>query len=449
MQSMTRPRIRLIGEVCIDVFLHRLPEYRRIRLGGIIHAARTLWALGIDYDLFYLSPQYLKNHIHLQAATYGAQEIKAIGVVEGSPNVMLVSYPKEVGPQGYEMLLNDSHECIYDQKVLSSIQNNDSVSDIVVFNTGFGLTEILSAIAKSKAAIHIDIGHNLGDINTLSNLGRLFQTIMVSTSSHNFLYQYGGSVFALRDSMLSHYCEYLLFKENRGGSRFFSSKEPAATILVGSQTRAISHSVGVGDCFDVAYIALRHKYPHTAALTYASWIAAEYASTVNLSHFKKACDRVMSISPEDIIKIEGVSLPWENRQSFNIYIAGPDFDYIDTSPIEFIAECLRYHNFVPRLPVREYGQVDPDDPKQIRNQIFSADMKLMTECKMLIAVLLNNDAGTLIEIGLAVGIGMPVIVYDPYRISNNLMLNQLPCLITSNPDDVIVKLFETLSKVKI
>ena len=64
----------------------------------------------------------------------------------------------------------------------------------------------------------------------------------------------------------------------------------------------------------------------------------------------------------------------------------------------------------------------------------------------MLAVLLYNDPGTLIEIGIAVERGMPVLVYDPYGQADNLMLTQLPQVITVDLDAVITATFEQASK---
>ena len=65
---------------------------------------------------------------------------------------------------------------------------------------------------------------------------------------------------------------------------------------------------------------------------------------------------------------------------------------------------------------------------------------------MLIAVLLYNDPGTLIEIGLAAQRGIPTLVYDPKKIADNCMLTELPTLVSSDLDEIIAKVFTEYSK---
>ena len=84
--------------------------------------------------------------------------------------------------------------------------------------------------------------------------------------------------------------------------------------------------------------------------------------------------------------------------------------------------------------------------KKERLGLFCADMALLGECNMLVAVLLYNDPGTLIEIGLAAQRGIPTLVYDPNKIADNCMLTELPTLVSSDMDEIIAKVFTEYSK---
>ena len=175
----------------------------------------------------------------------------------------------------------------------------------------------------------------------------------------------------------------------------------------------MQHSVGVGDCFNAIYVYSRHNMDERTALSYASCVAAEYACTTYPDDFKNAAQATLKIPADEIVKLKGVSLPWENRPKCHIYIAAPDFDYIDRRPLEKVLKCLEYHNFTPRRPVIEYGLMGIDADFERKQMLCEADVKLMDECKIMLAVLLSDDPGTLIEIGMGVERKMPVIVYDP------------------------------------
>ena len=84
--------------------------------------------------------------------------------------------------------------------------------------------------------------------------------------------------------------------------------------------------------------------------------------------------------------------------------------------------------------------------KAERIGLYSADMTLLSKCNMLIAVLLYNDPGTLIEIGMAVQKGMPTLVYDPKGIADNCMLTECPTFVSSDLDAIMAKVFIEYSK---
>ena len=126
--------------------------------------------------------------------------------------------------------------------------------------------------------------------------------------------------------------------------------------------------------------------------------------------------------------------------------AAPDFDFVDTKPIDFICQALEYHNFTPRRPIKENGQMSKEAGKVERQKLFQSDMALIDSCQMMLVVLLYNDPGTLIEIGVAAEKGMPVLVYDPYSIAENCMLTEIPNVVSTSADQIISELFKYASK---
>lgn len=161
---------------------------------------------------------------------------------------------------------------------------------------------------------------------------------------------------------------------------------------------------------------------------------------------KDDMQRSLAIPRAEILAMKGNCLSWDDRNSINIYLAGPDFDYIDKTELDHLVECLQYHNFSVRLPIRENGQATIENTRADKRRLFNADMKMMGECSLLIAVMLFNDQGTLVEIGVAKERGMPVIVYDPRHIVDNLFLEMLPNVITSTPNETIEAVFSIFGR---
>jgi len=438
-----KPKICLVGQVVTDV-LH-LKDGPVPRLGGIFHAAKALSALGCDFEIAYVAPKYLDHEIASYAGQLGAAKVIKIGDVEGCPNVLLVGEPTEVGSRDYEFLLDRQHRCYLNLKAFENRLREKSFSDVIVFPGGFALKKILLALKNLTARIHVDANFEPKNFKVFEALGRPLQTLILSTSSDTFLKVFKGDCARIRRAGLK-IAQSFLLKENRGGSRYFR-RGSATPILVPAFPRKIIHSVGVGDCYNSVFAYLSRSMPQRASLIYASLIAGEYASVLSQPLFKNAVERTMKIVPSEVTKLQGVSLPWELRRKVHIYIAAPDFKSADLSQIERVVSCLEYHNFVPRRPVVENGEITSQSSAKERCTAASADIRLLEECQILLAIPIFDDPGTYIEMGLALQKGIPVIVYTPNRITDNLLTYELPTLVSSDLDEVISELFKQAAKI--
>ncbi len=153
----------------------------------------------------------------------------------------------------------------------------------------------------------------------------------------------------------------------------------------------------------------------------------------------------LSVPKEQLGQLRSVALPWEDRRAHNVYIAAPDFDYLDRTEIERLVSALRYHNFTPRRPIQENGQASPDATTAQKRQMCYADIALLKECSLVVAVLLNDDQGTLVEVGYALGRDIPVVVYDPYELTDNLMLAHAPEAVSPHLDEVVGAIFRIIA----
>jgi nucleoside 2-deoxyribosyltransferase len=434
--------ICIIGEVCIDFTLTDPGSENKLRFGGVVHAARALCALKTQFDLLYLSPDYLDAQIKQYVMAFDANRVTKIGSVLGAPNVMFINEPKEAGSQGYEFLLREEQTFVFDFDLLAKRLLETDFSDIMIFPGAYHLPEILKLLNNSKAKIHIDLANFQGDIDDLKQLDKKFETIFLSAPSFFFDKFFESSIDVLIDRLTKTYADSVILKENRGGSRYFNNLGECVS-KTGAQLRSTTHSVGVGDCYDVAYIS-NYDQGVQFAMNCASWIAADYATTTFPDDFIELAHQTLLLNPKELLALDTLTIPWEIRPKLNIYIAAPDFENSDKFIIDDIVNCLKYHNFSPRLPIRENGLVNECDSINKKEQIFEADMKLINSCNLLLAILTWNDPGTLIEIGLAKGQKKPVLVYDPYKQASNLMLTQIPDFISSDKEKIITKMFELL-----
>lgn len=436
--------ICLVGDILIDVTLQNKDTPLKMRLGGIMHSARALWAMDAEYTVAYFAPKYLVKQIESFMSTLGNPILIYLGEVVTSPYIILINEVKEIGNQGYELLLRENIEIDYNEL---NLQKLDLYSDVIIISGNFDLKKVLISLNRD-CNINIDFANNIDDFVAIEREGFRFEKIFISTSSNYFMEYYTNGDFKIENffQRFKNFTNKIILKENRGGSRAFDfvSNE---FILVSSQTQPIVHSVGVGDVYNVVSVCKNKTVNFEESLNYASWVATEYALTTFPNDFKLMTERIIKMSGQQLIETKGIQLPWENRKKINVYIAAPDFDFVDTSEIDLLCENLSYHNFSPRRPVRENGQMSTDDSEIQKREFFNKDMQLLDECHIVIAVLLYNDPGTLIEIGVAAERKIPTFVYDPKNIAQNCMLTQIPNLVSSDLDEIISEVFSSASKI--
>ncbi|MFH1042597.1 MAG: nucleoside 2-deoxyribosyltransferase [bacterium] len=409
-----------------------------MRLGGIMHAVRALYALGIDYDVLFNAPAYLDGSIEMFLKKHNCINRVKIGDVTGAPNIITIDEIKEIGCQHYDLILRDEYKINY----LNNFEayNFTSITDLLLIVGQSNFQHIIpniNKIANCGKKIHIDLSNDVENIEVFKSINFKFDTIFISTSSTFFnksFVDYNQFV-----QLFNNLTENLVLKENRGGSRVydFSTKQE---IKIPSQSHTITHSVGVGDVFDIASICC--EYLVELKYRFASIVASEYSRTTYIDNFSRAIRTIKNFDEKIINAHVGISLPWEKRSEIHIYLAAPDFSYVDTQIIDFVYNSLKYHNFNPHRPIKENGEINNQSSEIDKLTIFDKDLDLINKCNLLLAVLIFNDPGTLIEIGYAKALNKSVIVYDPNNIAQNNMLKFLPDLVSVDFDEIITKIFE-------
>lgn len=431
-------KLVIIGEVLVDVVLGSQSEHHKMRLGGISHAALAAWAAGIEYEAYYICPPYLQTEVEKYFKIHGCLHSEQIGSILGSPGVILIGEPKEIGDQQYSLLMSDT--------ITSQLEKYPSItgnSNVLIFPGDYDLCALISNLASNLDArsvkLSIDIANGIDCISKLNEViacGKHIDIVFNSTSHHvadaedNLL---SWARDRLEDGSISRY----ILKENRGGGRLLSSE---SNITYPFFPESITHSVGVGDAFDTFFLGISGE-TEQIRLRRASLLASRYAVTNFPDDFRNNTRAVLkNITKYD--RIEGIRVSFEEREFFKIYVAAPDFDWMDTSYIRELERSLKYHNFTPLLPIKINGQIDDFGDLAKVSEVFSKDIELIHESSIVIAVNLDNDPGTLIEIGYASGIGKPVIVYDPLKMARNPMLTELPILVTDDLERVIGEVFK-------
>ena len=429
--------ICLVGDILTDVTLATAINPLKMRLGGIVHAARALWAMDVEYAVAYFAPAYMDSHIEMFLKEHDCKAIIKLGNVTNCPYTMLIQEVKEIGNQGYEFLYHDDIDIDYD---LTSIKELNGFDELLFISGNYDMNKVLKLV-EDDIKIHCDVANNVDNIEGLPQ-NRILETLFISTSSNIFRNLY--SDFDSFCNLLKPHAKRIVLKENRGGSRVYDTTL-GEVYQIPSQTSPITHSVGVGGVYDVVSLAAPFDN-YQEQLFFASWASMEYALTTFPVDFKNSIRTLLKTPIKDLMSQGGCFLPWEVRERCQVYIAAPDFNFVDTKQIEILCDSLNYHHFVARRPIKENGQMTEGADKKERVGLFCADMSLLSECNMLIAVLLYNDPGTLIEIGLAAQRGLPTLVYDPNKIAENCMLTELPTLVSSDLDEIIAKVFTEYSK---
>jgi nucleoside 2-deoxyribosyltransferase len=405
----------LVGEIFVDFTLTEPGKENKLRLGGVAHAARGFWALDVPYSAAVILPHYLEEIARKYFKAFGCADFHVLGEVMGAPNVTIIRDATEVADQEYDTLLREEKTVELSGLDLS----NEAFEDILVFPGSFDLVEVCKSL-PSTSRLHLDVAYDVDTPDVLAKLPQAVETILISTSSPLFKSIAESSLQGLAKSFEACAPVALILKENRGGARMFLAKNMMTEALP-AQLGATVNSVGVGDVFAATYLAnLNHGC--IEAGWRATYAAAAYSQTTFPDLFKTYVRRDLNLTLEEMQGLGGVLLPWEKRREYPIYLAAPDLSYGDRRAIDKAIASLTYHNFFVHRPVVENGELPSGSNPTAVQDTFQADYDLLKQCALLFAVPTARDPGTLVEIGLAIEAGVPVVVYDPAGENANTMV---------------------------
>ena len=440
---MRKQSVLIIGEVFVDTHLDIVQNGDPlVRLGGIFHSARALSALGIDYSLAYYSPDYLEDDIKYWSSQLGARGHYRLGQINHAPNVMLISESTESGFQGYCNILR-KQTSYSDIASLEDIMERTQPSDVLLFPGRYDVIKLLDILNRYDVNLHIDIGYD--SVVILESMGKqCAKTVFLSTSSDVFLQKCGGTHSGLLKQLSNFNVKKLLLKENRGGSICFDLLNDAF-YEAPSYCVPTVHSVGVGDVYDAAFISFVKENSIEKRMRFAALCASRYAETMDYDSFMSRV-KVIQQNFDELSMLQGERLSWEERKKISIYLAAPDFPSVDTSWLDSLYASLKYHNFSPRRPIKENGLVNADADEGSEFEIFIKDLQLLDKCDLLIAVLLNNDPGTLVELGMFKQAKKPTIIFDPYHYCANMFVRHTPDELCHSLSEVINAVFSIMGR---
>ncbi len=405
----------LIGEVFVDFTVTAPGTKNKLRLGGVAHAARGFWALGTPFTAALILPEYLVDSTRAYFKALGCIDFHVLGAVSGAPNLTVIFDPAEVADQEYETLLRDEKTLRLSTTRVGDLEEGD----ILLFPGTYGLEEACSLLPQA-ARLHLDVAYDVAHPADIARLPQAVETILISTSSELFRSIQGDGIVGLLKAFSNSNPSTVILKENRGGSRLISASTGEVEALP-AQLGTTVNSVGVGDVFAAAYLVHLGKGSAEAGWR-ATYASAAYSQTTYPDLFRKYVQRDLKLSLDEMRDLWGTFLPWERRQDSSIYLAAPDFAAAERATIDRALASLQYHNFRVRRPVVENGELPPGSDAATLQKIYKADYDLLKQCQLVFAVPTDRDPGTLVEIGLAIEAGIPVVVFDPAGENANTMV---------------------------
>lgn len=434
--------VLIIGEVFVDTHLDIVQCGTPVtRLGGIFHAARAFSAIGTHYALAYYAPDYLDADINRFSLELNSSGCYKIGRIDAAPNVMLIHDSPEAGDQGYINILKE--QAVYrDIGSVAEIIDCVQPTDVLLFPGRYGAERVMNVLNRYCGKLHIDVHYDSEPFLRLT--ARTIDTLFLSTSSSLFHNECCGTLQGVIEHFAGYDVSCFLLKENRGGavSYFPKAGEYAESPAYYAQTE---HSVGVGDVYDSFYLCDLVNESNEEKMRFAAQCASRYAETLDYEVFKENV-KLINDNFDDFKELEGIRLPWLERKSINIYLAAPDFPDVDTSLLDKLYKDLIYHNFSPRRPIKENGLSRPNISRVEEWELYQKDVLLLDECSLLIAVLLCNDPGTFVELGMFKQAGKPTILFDPYNICSNMFAKNTPDYICNSLSEVINTVFLCLGE---
>ncbi|MHC9512094.1 nucleoside 2-deoxyribosyltransferase [Kangiella sp. M94] len=438
---MTTQPVLIVGELIVDYTLPQNGAMSKLRLGGVCHAARGLWAADIEYSVAVVCPQYLLEEAKRYLSEIRCKDFIWLGDVVGAPNVVLIGDVREVSQQGYEDLMRDTKEV----KLHRPLPSLKDYKKVLIFPGKFDISTLATAFSKN-ARLSFDVSYDLESLTLLEVFRGRVEAIIISTSSSLFMKLGKDNIEGLLDAVKELSPDVFLLKENRGGSRLFNIKNESVDEMPASLGSTIN-SVGVGDVYSSVMVGLSEKGWAEAAWRGSS-VASVYSQSTFPDDIRRDVQRNFRLPMEVLQELGGTVLPWHDRQSYPIYVAGPDFSYVEKRELDFAVKSLTYHNFMVRCPIQENGELKQPANEFDLQLTYQKDRQMIKECSMVFAVPLGRDPGTLFEIGMAIEMGKPVITYDPRCENENTMVIAGSSVYSADLDLCLNGIFDVIAKLR-
>lgn len=412
-----------------------------MRLGGIVHAARGLWAADLPYAVAAICPDYLVEQTKNFLLSHGCSEFFWLGNVFRAPNVIVIGDVREVGHQGYEDILRDERSV-----ALNNIgQSLKPFDRVVIFPGHYDLGEVRNFLSHT-AEVTVDVAYDVESMSQIASFRGMMKALVISTSSDLFIKLAKDDLINLITEARKFQPDVILLKENRGGSRLILNDSDEIFHIPATLSETVN-SVGVGDAYTAVFAALASRGWEEAAHRGAQ-VATNYAVTTFPDDLRAGVRRDFKLGLDAVKALGGVVLPWHERPLYQIYLAAPDFSYVQKDEIESAVTALEYHNFTVRRPVVENGEVEQNSPPSTLRKYYQKDVELLDECHIVFAIPIDRDPGTLVEVGIAIARNKPVVMFDARNENSNTMTICGSFTYSLDLDTCLNGVFEAISKLR-
>jgi sugar/nucleoside kinase (ribokinase family) len=183
-------------------------------------------------------------------------------------------------------------------------------------------------------------------------------------------------------------------------------------------------------------------------------LAATFIRTGDIEYSTKlancvAANFIERLSIEAIINKAGVEVDMISREFVSpgssdkiIYLASPFFSKPEVDWVKLITDRIEGASFKVLSPSRENGIINKETPVDERKNIFAADLELLRQSDIMVALLDNGDPGTCFEVGLAYERGIPIIALKTSQFELNNMLLCGCNIIVDSIEELIEQLYK-------
>jgi nucleoside 2-deoxyribosyltransferase len=107
-----------------------------------------------------------------------------------------------------------------------------------------------------------------------------------------------------------------------------------------------------------------------------------------------------------------------------VYIASPIFTPVQLDAVGEVVAVLEDAGYITYSPSRDGVMLAPTDPPGKRDEVFFSNVVAIKQSDLLVAILDVKDTGTIWELGMATGRGMPIVAVTLALETMNVMLER-------------------------